>query len=144
MLKMRNITNHNRGVSMKRIRSVIAVLALMFSLQAIANGSAIKIEYSGTSITVLLSDKPKIIVEDGNIVLKSVSTSIIFSLPCKATYVDNAEDNPNGIADIRNNDSKPIDVFTIEGKKIATLKTNEVKNLQRGIYVINGKKIFIK
>ena len=129
---------------MNRIHSAFVVFALMLSLQAKADGSAIKIEYSGTSITVLLSDKPKIIVEDGNIVLKSASTSVILSLPCKATYVDNAEDNPNGIADIRNNDSKPIDVFTIEGKKIATLKNNEVKNLQRGIYVINGKKILIK
>ena len=129
---------------MNRIHSAFVVFALMLSLQAKADESAIKIEYSGTSITVLLSDKPKIIVEDGNIVLKSASTSVILSLPCKATYVDNAEDNPNGIADIRNNDSKPIDVFTIEGKKIATLKNKEVKNLQRGIYVINGKKILIK
>jgi hypothetical protein len=129
---------------MNRIHSAFVVFALILSLQAKAVGSAIKIEYSGTSITVLLSDKPKIVVEDGNIVLKSVSTSIILSLPCKATYVDNAEDNPNGIADIRNDGNKPIDVFTIEGKKIATLKNNEVKNLQRGIYVINGKKILIK
>jgi hypothetical protein len=141
---MRNITNHNRVASMRRIRSVIAVLVLMLSLQAKADGSAIKIEYGGTSITVILSDKPKIVMEDGNIVLKTISTSVILSLPCKATYVDNAEDNPNGIADIRNDGNKPIDVFTIEGKKIATLKNNEVKNLQRGIYVINGKKILIK
>lgn len=129
---------------MKRIRSVVAVLVLMFSLQAKADGSAIKIEYNGTSITVILSEKPKIVMEDGNIVLKTISTSVFLSLPCKATYVDNAENNPNGIADIRNGDNKPIDVFTIEGKKIATLKNNEVKNLQRGIYVINGKKILIK
>ena len=142
MLKMRSITNHNRIVSM--IRTVIAVLALMFSLHAKADGSAIKLEYGGTSMTVILSEKPKIVMEDGNIVLKTISTSVVLSLPCKATYVDNAEDNPNDIADIRNDDSKPIDVFTIEGKKIATLKNNEVKNLQRGIYVVNGKKILIK
>ena len=139
---MRNLTNHNRIVSM--IRTVIAMLALMFSLQTKAVGNAIKLEYGGTSLTVILSEKPKIVMENGNIVLKTISTSVVLSLPCKATYVDNAEDNPNDIADIRNDDSKPIDVFTIEGKKIATLKNNEVKNLQRGIYVINGKKILIK
>lgn len=27
----------------------------------------------------------------------------------ESTYVDNAEDTPNGIADIRNNRNKPID-----------------------------------
>jgi hypothetical protein len=129
---------------MKRICSVIAVLALMFSLHTKADGSAIKLEYGGTSMTVILSEKPKIVMEDGNIVLKTISTSVVLSLPCKATYIDNAEDNPNGIANIRNDGNKPIDVFTIEGKKIATLKNNEVKNLQRGIYVINGKKILIK
>lgn len=126
------------------IRTVIAMLALMFSLQTKAVGNAIKLEYGGTSLTVILSEKPKIVMENGNIVLKTISTSVVLPLPCKATYVDNAENNPNGIADIRNNDSKPIDVFTIEGKKIATLKNNEDKNLQRGIYVINGKKILIK
>ena len=105
---------------------------------------AIKVEFGSTSLTVILSDKPKIDMEDGNIVLKTVSNSVSLSLPCKVTWVDNAEYIPNGIADIRNNGNKPLGVFTLEGKKIATLKNNDVLNLQRGIYVINGKKIYIK
>ena len=122
---------------------LLAIMTFAFNAHA-ASGQAIKVEFEGTSLTVILSDKPKIVMEDGNIVLKTVSTSVILSLPCKATCIDNAEYIPNGIAGIRNNDNKPLDVFTLEGKKIATLKNNEVKNLQRGIYVINGKKIHIK
>lgn len=47
---------------------------------------------------------------------------------------------------VRNNDeTKPFSVFTIDGRKVGTLKDRkETLSLKRGVYIINGKKIFIK
>jgi hypothetical protein len=47
---------------------------------------------------------------------------------------------------IRNNEDKaPINIFSLDGKKVATLKDRtDVISLTRGIYIINGKKVFIK
>lgn len=144
MLKMRNITNHNRMVSM--IRTVIAVLALIFSMQAQATeGAAIKVEFSGTSMTIELSQQPKIVTEDGKLVLKTSSMSLSLTLPCKVTPIGSSNTAIDKVV-IRNNDENaPINVYSLDGKKVGTLKDkNEVLSLERGVYIINGKKVFIK
>ena len=53
---------------MKRLYLTIMMLAmLVFTLQVHAEGSAIKVEYGSTSMTIELSQKPKILSENGNI-----------------------------------------------------------------------------
>ena len=116
----------------------------MGSAQAQADGHAIKMEFGGTSMTFVLKENPIIVTENGNIVLKTNSTSVTLSLPCKATLIGNADDS-NGIVNIRNNsDKQTIDVYALDGKKVATMNKDDVINLERGAYIINGKKILIK
>jgi len=96
-------------------------------------------------MTIELSQQPKIFTENGNLVLKSNSMSITLPLPCKATF----QGLSNGIDDavnIRNNkEDKPINVFRIDGRKVGTLNSiDESISLKRGLYIINGKKVFIK
>jgi hypothetical protein len=47
---------------------------------------------------------------------------------------------------IRNNDDNaPINVYSLDGKKLGTLKDkNEVLSLERGVYIINGKKVVVR
>ena len=131
---------------MKKIYSTILVLTfLLLPMHMQAEGTAIKLEFGGTSMTVELNQQPKIVSENGNIVLKTNSMSVMLALPCKVTPIDGSG-TAIGKVTIRNNeDNAPINVFTLDGKKVATLKDRtEVLSLMRGIYIINGKKVFIK
>jgi hypothetical protein len=110
-----------------------------------AEGAAIKLEFGGTSMTVELSQQPKIVSENGNIVLKTNSMSVMLALPCKVTPIGGSATAIDKIIIRNNNDNAPINVFTLDGKRVATLKDRtEVLSLMRGIYIINGKKVFIK
>lgn len=131
---------------MKRIYSTLMLLALIaFPIQTKAEGSTIKLEFGGTSMTIELSKQPKIITEDGNLVLKTSSMSVILSLPCKVTPIGGSDTSIDKVVIRNNDDNAPINVFTIDGKKVATLKSNsDALFLERGIYIINGKKVFIK
>ena len=106
---------------------------------------AIKLEFGGVSMTLELSQKPIIVMENGNIVIKTSTQSITLSLPCRATFVD-AKGTAIEDVVVRNNDeTKPISVFTLDGKKVAVLKDrDELITLRRGIYIINGRKMIIK
>ena len=131
---------------MKKLYSTIMMLAMLFlPNQVFAEGAAIKVEFGGTSMTIELSQQPKIVNEDGTLVLKTSAMSVVLTLPCKITPIGGSD---TGIEDvvIRNNDENvPINVFSLEGKKVGTLKDkNDVLSLERGVYIINGKKIFIK
>lgn len=118
---------------------------LLLPIQTKADGAAIKLEFSGTSMTIELSQQPQIVTEDGNLTLKTNSMTVTLSLPCKVTPIGGS-DTAIDKAVIRNNeDNAPINVFTIDGKKVATLKDkNDMLSLERGVYIINGKKVFIK
>lgn len=130
---------------MRKVCYLIVMLAMMSMVQAQAEGYAIKIEFGGTSMTFLLKENPKIVTENGNLVLKTNSTSVILSLPCKATFVGSADDETNGIVNIRNySEKQTIDVRTLDGKKVAIMNKDDMINLERGIYIINGKKILIR
>ncbi|MBR5748200.1 MAG: hypothetical protein IKY01_05365 [Prevotella sp.] len=114
-------------------------------MQIRAEGSAIKVEFSGTSMTIELSQKPKIVTEDGNLLLKNNSMTVTLTLPCKVTPIGGSDTAVDKVIIRNNEDNVPINVFTIDGKKVATLKDkSEVLSLERGMYIINGKKIFIK
>jgi hypothetical protein len=66
---------------MKRIILIIMIFAMtLYSLQIQAEGSSIKVEFSGTSMTIELSQQPKIVTEDGKLVLKTNSMSVAFTL----------------------------------------------------------------
>ena len=131
---------------MKKIYSTILVLTfLLLPLQMQAEGAAIKLEFGGTSMTVELSQQPKIMSENGNIVLKTNSMSVMLALPCKVTPTDGSGTAIDKVTIRNNEDNAPINVFTLDGKKVATLKDRtDVISLTRGIYIINGKKVFIK
>ena len=131
---------------MKRIYSTLMMLALIaIPIQAKAEGSAIKLEFGGTSMTIELSQQPKIITEDGNLVLKTSSMSVALTLPCKVTPIGGSNTAIDQVVIQNNDDNAPLNVFTIEGKKVAILKSNsEALPLERGLYIINGKKVFIK
>ena len=131
---------------MKRvIKRVITLALLLLPMQAKAGGSAIKLEFGGTSMTIELSQKPKIFSEDGNLVLKTTSMSVTLSLPCKATFVGNTGTDVEDVVVSNNDVTKPLCVFTIDGREVGTLKDRkQILSLKRGIYIINGKKVFIK
>jgi len=132
---------------MKKVYSTILVLAMLFlPMQMHAEGSSIKLEFSDTSMTIELSEKPKIVTDDGELLLKTSSMTVALALPCKVTSIGVSDIGDDGIISIRNNnDNAPINVFSLDGIKVGTLKDkNEVLSLERGVYIINGKKIFIK
>jgi hypothetical protein len=132
---------------MKKVYSTILVLAMLFlPMQMHAEGSSIKLEFSDTSMTIELSEKPKIVTDDGELLLKTSSMTVALALPCKVTSIGVSDIGDDGIISIRNNnDNAPINVFSLDGIKVGTLKDkNEVLSLERGVYIINGKKVFIK
>ena len=132
---------------MKKLYSTVLMLAIIaIPMQTKAEGSAIKLEFSDTSMTIELSEKPKIVTDDGELLLKTSSMTVALALPCKVTSIGVSDIGDDGIISIRNNnDNAPINVFSLDGIKVGTLKDkNEVLSLERGVYIINGKKVFIK
>lgn len=125
----------------------ISILILIMASIPLLNfaGSAIKIEYGNTSMTVELSQNPRIITENGNVIVKTSTQSVTVSLPCKVTLQGSSTAIEESVI-IRNNDvNSPISVFTIDGKKIATLHDKEdIYSLKPGVYIINGKKVIIR
>ena len=114
-------------------------------MQANAEGAAIKLEFSGASMTIELSQQPKIVTENGNLILKTNSMTVTLALPCKVTPIGGSDTAIDKVVIRNNEDNAPINVFTIDGKKVATLKDkNDMLSLERGVYIINGKKVFIK
>lgn len=131
---------------MKKVYTTILVLVMLFlPVQMQAEGSSIKVEFSGTSMTIELSQQPKIVTEDGKLVLKTSSMSVALTLPCKVTPIGGSNTAIDQVVIRNNDDNAPISVYSLDGKKIGTLKDkNEVLSLERGVYIINGKKVFIK
>lgn len=132
---------------MKRLSFFIlfTLITILLFAEDIYSVSAIKVEFGGTSMIMELSQQPKIISEGGNLVVKTNSTSVTLSLPCKVTPIEISGTAIKNVAVRNNNDNTPINVFTFDGKKVATLKDKkETLNLQKGMYIINGKKVFIK
>lgn len=107
---------------------------------------AIKLEFDGISMTIQLSQQPKIVMGNGCVVIKTNNKSTFVSLPCRATFVDASGTTAIDDVVVRNNDeTKPFSVFTLDGRKVGTLKDRkETLSLKRGVYIINGKKILIK
>jgi len=133
---------------MKKFYSMTMMLAIMvFAFNAhAANGQAIKVEFGYTSMTIELNENPKIVNGGSNIVLKTNSTSITISLPCKVTIVNGSSTDIKDLVNIKNNsDDEPLNVFSMDGRKIAVLEnTSQLLSLKHGIYIVNGKKIIIK
>ena len=114
-------------------------------MQTKAGGAAIKLEFSGTSMTIELSQQPKIVTENGNLILKTNSMTVALTLPCKVTPIGGSNTAIDKVIIRNNDDDAPINVYSLDGKKVGTLKDkNEVLSLERGVYIINGKKVFIK
>ena len=132
--------------SMKKLHITILMLVVMFlPTQMRAEGNSIKVEFSGTSMTIELSQQPKIVTEDGKLVLKTSSMSVALTLPCKVTPVGGSNTAIDQVVIRNNDDNTPINVYSLDGKKVGTLKDkNEVLSLDSGVYIINGKKVFIK
>ena len=130
------------------IRPYLSLLMLAFlflPMQTQAEGASIKVEFSGTSMTIELSQQPKIVTEDGKLVLKTSSMSVALTLPCKVTPIGASNTAIDNVIIRNNDDNAPINVFSLDGKKVGTLKDkNEMLSLERGVYIINGKKVFIK
>ena len=133
---------------MKKLYSTVMMLAMMaFAFNAhAASGQAIKVEFGNTSMTIELSENPKIVNSGSNIVLKTTSTFVTISLPCKVTIVDGSSTDIKDVVNIRNNsDDVPLNVFSLDGRKIAVLEDkSQLLSLKHGIYIVNGKKIIIK
>ena len=106
---------------------------------------AIKIEYDGTTFTIDLSQQPKILMENGIVVIKTRTESITLSLPCKVTYVETTGSTLKDVVISNIDELNSLSVYTIDGMKVATLKDDDkLLTLKRGIYIINGKKMIIK
>ena len=131
---------------MKKYLSIVFILALFaIPMQTKAGGAAIKLEFSGTSMTIELSQQPKIVTENGNLILKTNSMTVALTLPCKVTPIGGSNTAIDKVIIRNNDDDAPINVYSLDGKKVGTLKDkNEVLSLERGVYIINGKKVFIK
>lgn len=129
----------------KALSTVLLLVLVLLPIQTKAEGAAIKLEFSGTSMTIELSQQPQIVTENGNLVLKTNSMTVTLTLPCKVTPIGGSETAIDNVIIRNNEDNAPINVFTIDGKKVATLKDkSETLSLNRGVYIINGKKVFIK
>ena len=130
---------------MKKVYSTIMMLAMLFLPIQKAEGAALKVEFSGTSMTIELSQQPKIVTEDGKLMLKTSSKSVVLTLPCKVTPISSSNTAIDKVVIRNNDDDAPINVYSLDGKMVGTLKDkNEVLSLERGVYIINGKKVFIK
>ena len=131
---------------MKKYLSIVFILALFaIPMQTKAGGAAIKLEFSGTSMTIELSQQPKIVSENGNLILKTNSMSVALTLPCKVTPIGGSNTAIDQVVIRNNDDNAPINVYSLDGKMVGTLKDkNEALSLERGVYIINGKKVFIK
>ena len=131
---------------MKKLYSTIMMLGLLLlPLQMKAEGVAIRVEYGSTSMTIKLNEQPKIINENGMLMLNTSSFSVALTLPCKVTPIGGSGSAIEKVVIHNNENNAPINVFTLDGKKVATLKDkNEAISLECGIYIINGKKILIK
>lgn len=131
---------------MKKLYSTIMVLGLLFlPLQMQAVGTAIKVEFSGTSMTIELGEHPKITKENGVLMLNTSSLSVALTLPCKVTPIGSSDTAVEKVVIQNSEDNTPINVFTLDGKMVATLKDkNEAISLECGIYIINGKRILIR
>ena len=124
---------------------MLVMMAFAYNAHA-ATAQAIKIEFGGTSMTIELSENPKIVNSGSNIIMKTNSTSVTISLPCKVTIVDSSSTDIKELVNIRNDsDDVPLKVFSLDGKKIAVLEDkSQLLSLKHGIYIVNGKKIIIK
>lgn len=58
---------------------------------------------------------------------------------CKVTVTGTA-----GIAALFDDVNSAVEVYTVHGLKLNINKASELKNLTRGFYVINGKKVFVE
>lgn len=130
---------------MKKFYSTIILLAMALMPIQIHAGSSIKLEFGGTSMVIELSQQPKIVYEGGNLVLKTNTLSVTLSLPCTVSPIGDSETAIEKVV-VRNDSAEyPLNVYTLDGKKVATLKDkNEALSLDTGIYIINGKKVLIK
>lgn len=132
---------------MKRFNMLMILLVMMavsINVNAASN-QALKVEFGSTSITIQLSDNPKIVKEGSNIVLKTNSTYVTISFPCKVSFVKSSSTAINEVVNISNNSDEPLNVFSLNGRKVAVLKDkSQLLSLKRGIYIVNGKKIMIK
>lgn len=128
------------------MKGYVSLLALIFaSLSVSAQIKAIKLEFDDVSMNIELSQLPKIVMEYGYLVIKTSNESIALSLPCEATFVEATGSALEDVV-VRNNDeAKPFNVYTIDGKRVATLKDeSDFITLRKGIYIINKKKMIIK
>ena len=117
---------------------------MFFPIQMQAEGSSLRLDFDGTSMIIELSEQPKLVTENGYLVLKTSTRSVTLSLPCKVTPIGSSNTDIEKVR-IRNNSNTRISVFTIDGKRITTLDNiNAVQYLERGIYIINGKKVLIQ
>ena len=130
---------------MKKFYSTIIMFAMMV-FPMIANAASIKVEYGSTSMTIELNEKPRFATQNGSIILKTSSRSVTISLPCKVRITDNSYSDIHDIINVKNNnDNAELNVFSLDGRKVAVLKDkSESVSLRPGIYIINGKKIIIK
>lgn len=127
-----------------RMFFLFAFLSLSLHIQA-TEGNAIKLEFGDTSLIIELNKNPRIDIEDGNVILKNNETTIITTYPCTVTIINCSVGTSFDTVKIRNNNQNLINVYSIDGKKIAILKDlHEKVSLQRGLYIINGKKILIR
>lgn len=130
---------------MKKFYSTIIMFAMMV-FPMIANAASIKVEYGSTSMTIDLNEKPRFVTQNGSIILKTSSRSVTISLPCKVRIADNSSSDIHDVINVKNNnDNAELNVFSLDGRKVAVLKDkSESVSLRPGIYIINGKKIIIK
>ena len=123
---------------------MLAMMVLTVNVNAASN-QAIKVEFDNISMTIELSENPKIVKEGSNIVLKTNSTSVTIAFPCKVSFVKSSSTAINEVVNISNNSDEPLNVFSLDGRKVAVLKDKaQLLSLKRGIYIVNGKKILIK
>ena len=104
---------------MRRVYLLLLALGLLsLPVQMFAEGAAIKVEFSGTSMTIELSQQPKIVMENGNVVLKTSSMTVTLALPSKVTLVGGSETAIDKVAIRNNHDNVPIDVYSLDGKRL--------------------------
>ena len=110
------------------------------------NATVLPAEASGAILSWTSSDENIATVsENGLVTAVSEGTATItvasgnISTTCEIEVIDNA-----GVDDVFMDGSHNVEVYTLQGIRLNISTRDELTNLPAGLYIVNGKKIFLK
>lgn len=72
------------------------------------------------------------------------SRNAYMSDPCWKNFYDIREENVAAVEDLTISNIENLEVYSLDGVKVNVSSSEDLQTLQRGIYVVNGKKVIVK